>query len=429
MSALRTVVLLLAAFPACGHGRPVPVAGQPQCDSGNGGITLPQGFCASVFADEIGVARHVAVGPDGIVYVALEPGNRTSAGTSRRRESGGIVVLQDADGDGRAEVVRRIPTGGGTGIALRGDWLYYSTSTTVERVRLSADRLGAAGPAEALVLGIPPGGHSSRSIAFDAGGGMFVNVGSDSNVCTARGTRDGPDPCGELRIRAGIWRYAADRLGQRHPGDGEHWAIGLRNAVALAWDTVSRKLYAASHGRDGLSANWPSVYTPEQNAEQPSEEFVQVNKGDDFGWPYCFHDNALGRKVLAPEYGGDGRTIGRCGSVREPLIGFPGHWGPDGLLFLNGAGLPGKYGKGALLAFHGSWNRAPLPQAGYKVVFVPRGGAGFASAYESFADGFAQGRLDPGGAQHRPVGLAEAPDGAIYITDDQRGRVWRVVFR
>ena len=418
----------MVVVPACGDGRAAPLPGQPQCDGGNGGITLPQGFCASIFADEIGVARHVVVGPDGTVYVALEPGGRTSAGTSRRREEGGIVALRDADGDGRAELLRRIPTPGGTGIALRGEWLYYSTEATVQRVRLSEDRLGTTGPSDTLVMNIPGEGHNSRSIALDDSAGLFVNVGSFSNVCGVRGSRQWPDPCSELRVRAGIWRYAADRSQQQHPGSGQHWAIGLRNAVALAWDSVTRQLYAASHGRDGLATNWPQLYTSAQSAEQPSEEFVQVNQGDDFGWPYCFHDNSLGRKVEAPEYGGDGRMAGRCAGTREPVIGFPGHWGPDGLLFLRGTRLPAKYRGGALLAFHGSWNRAPLPQAGYKVVFVPRNGTGFGPAYETFADDFARGRLDPGGAEHRPVGLAEGPDGAIYITDDQRGRVWRVVW-
>jgi glucose/arabinose dehydrogenase len=198
--------------------------------------------------------------------------------------------------------------------------------------------------------------------------------------------------------------------------------------VGLAWDTVTRKLFAVSHGRDGLATLWPQLYSSAQSAEQPSEEFVEVSRGDDFGWPYCFHDNALGRKVLAPEYGGDGRAVGRCAAAKAPVIGFPGHWGPDGLLFLRGAKLPARYRGGALIAFHGSWNRAPMPQAGYKVVFVPRTGASFGPAYETFADGFAGRRLDPGDAVHRPVGLAEGPDGAIYITDDQQGRVWRVVF-
>jgi glucose/arabinose dehydrogenase len=412
----------------CGTGGAQQVARNPACDPGNGGITLPPGFCAVVFADTIGVARHAAVGPDGTVYVALESGRRTSAGTSRRREEGGIVVLRDTTGDGRADVLRRIPTDGGTGIALRGDLLYFSTMTTVQRIRLSKDRLGAAGPPDTLVEGIPPEGHISRSLAFDQRGGLFVHVGSDSNVCTARGTRSGPDPCPELPTRAGIWRYAADKLHQQHPTAGERWVTGLRNAVGLAWDTAGAKLYAVSHGRDGLTTLWPQIYSARQSAEQPSEEFVVAEKGSDFGWPYCFHDNSLNAKVLAPEYGGDGKTAGRCVRATAPLLAFPGHWAPDDLLFYSGTLFPAKYRGGAFIAFHGSWNRAPEPEAGYRVVFVPRNAGRFGPGYETFADRFAGGNLGPGGAVHRPTGLAQGPDGALYITDDQRGRIWRVVY-
>jgi glucose/arabinose dehydrogenase len=425
---MKRILAAVTALLACGAGRAAPRADRPQCDRGNGGISLPAGFCAAVFADEVGVARHAVVGPEGIVYIALEPPDRTSAGTSRSRQAGGILMLRDTTGDGRADVQVRVPTDGGTGIALRGDWLYFSTQTTVQRFRLAPGRMGVVGAPDTIVSGIPPGGHSSRSLAFDDTGGLYVHAGSDSNVCTARGTRRGPDPCPELPIRAGIWRYAAEKLRQRHPDGGEHWATGLRNAVGLAWDSAGRTLFAVSHGRDGLAALWPDLYTAAQSAEQPSEEFVAVHKGDDFGWPYCFHDNALGRKVLAPEYGGDGKSAGRCSGVGVALIGFPGHWGPDGLLFYRGAMFPDHYRGGAFIAFHGSWNRAPMPQAGYKVVYVPRGGAGFGPAYETFADGFAGGNLDPGGAVHRPVGLAQGPDGALYITDDQRGRVWRVTW-
>ena len=262
--------LLLPMAAAC--GRNGASTQQPQCDTDNGGITLPAEFCAATFADELGVARHVAVGPDGTVYVALEDRTRTSTGTSRRREAGGIVVLRDTDRDGRADLMRRIPTGGGTGIALRGDWLYYTTVTTVERVRLTPDRLGAAAAPDTLVLGIPPEGHISRSLAFDDSGGMFVHVGSDSNVCTSRHTPQSLDPCPELPLRAGIWRYGADRLRQRHPDAGVRWATGLRNAVGLAWDSATRALYAVSHGRDGLATLWPQLYTAAQSAERCSRD-------------------------------------------------------------------------------------------------------------------------------------------------------------
>jgi glucose/arabinose dehydrogenase len=197
--------------------------------------------------------------------------------------------------------------------------------------------------------------------------------------------------------------------------------------VALAWDGEHGTLWAASHGRDGLAQQWPDIYDADDGADKPSEEFVRAVRGSDFGWPFCLHDRELGRKVLAPEYGGDGTSEGRCATATEPVIGFPGHWGPDGLLFYRGTMVPPEYRGGAFLAFHGSWNRAPRPQDGYRVVFIPFHAGEPDTALTTFADGFAGRRKSPDGAQYRPVGLAEAPDGALFISDDQRGRIWRVI--
>jgi glucose/arabinose dehydrogenase len=112
------------------------------------------------------------------------------------------------------------------------------------------------------------------------------------------------------------------------------------------------------------------------------------------------------------------------------LVAFPAHWAPNDLLFYSGKNFPAKYQGGAFVAFHGSWNRAPEPQAGYKVVFQPMKAGKPAGAYEVFADGFAGVLADnnPRNAQYRPVGLAIAPDGALYVSDSQKGRVWRISY-
>ncbi|HEV7836897.1 MAG TPA: hypothetical protein VGO75_02435, partial [Gemmatimonadaceae bacterium] len=154
---------------------------------------------------------------------------------------------------------------------------------------------------------------------------------------------------------------------------------------------------------------------------------LRVEAGDDYGWPYCYHDRALGRRVLAPEYGGDANKAGRCADKKLPVLAFPGHWAPDGLLFYQGTQFPARYRNGVFITFHGSWNRIGR-QDGYKVVFVPSVGIIAGDSAETFADGFAGRKKDPGGAKYRPVGLAEGPDGSLYITDDQRGRIWRVVY-
>ena len=132
---------------------------------------------------------------------------------------------------------------------------------------------------------------------------------------------------------------------------------------------------------------------------------------------------------MAPEYGGDGTDVGRCAQKKLPIATFPGHWAPMSLLFYTGTHFPERYRNGAFIAFHGSWNRAPLPQAGFRVVFVPMSAGRTSGDWETFADGFAGGRLDPGAAAHRPTGLAQGPDGALYVTDDQRGRIWKVMYR
>ncbi|MGH7129043.1 MAG: PQQ-dependent sugar dehydrogenase, partial [Planctomycetaceae bacterium] len=182
------------------------------------------------------------------------------------------------------------------------------------------------------------------------------------------------------------------------------------------------------HGRDQLSQNWPELYTEREGAEKPAEEFLRVDRGDDFGWPYCYYDPESSLKVLAPEYGGDGTEVGRCAEKEDPILAFPGHWAPNGLTFYDQDQFPERYRGGAFIAFHGSWNRAPLPQQGYKVVFVPMSDGAVTGEYETFADGFAGDVVQPGEADHRPAGVAVGPDGALYIADDTAGRIWKVVY-
>ncbi len=398
-------------------------AGAPRaaCAPGNGGIALPEGFCAAVVADEVGRARHVAVAPNGDVYVALQGG---------RGRGGGVLALRDTTRDGVADVRERFGDRGGTGIAVHDGWLYFAPDDGVVRWRLQPGRLVPEGAPETIVSGLPTGGHAAKSLALDGRGGMFVNIGSRSNACQVRDREAGSkgrDPCPELAERAGIWRFDADRQGQRE-ADGERWATGVRNGLALAVNRADGKPYTVAHGRDQLSANWPRLFTDPQNAEKPAEEFMRLERGSDFGWPYCYYDPELREKVLAPEYGGNGREVGRCAGMADPILVFPAHWAPNGLLFYTGSQFPAKYRGGAFVAFHGSWNRAPLPQAGYRVAFVPFRGADPSGAYEIFADGFGGPGMASGDAAHRPSGLAQGPDGSLYVTDDAGGRIWKVVY-
>ncbi len=362
----------------------------------------------------------MAVARNGDVFVAQGGG------------PGGVTALRDTTGDGRADVREHWDGTAGTGIALRDGSLYFAPNTGVLRYPLPAGRLRPSGPPDTIVSGLPARpGHSAKAIAL-RGNDLFVNIGSPSNSCQQNDRENGSpgkDPCRELETRAGIWRFAATRTGQTQR-DGTRFATGIRNAVGLAIDPSTNELYATQHGRDQLFQNWGKLYTAEQGAELPAEELLHVTQGDDFGWPYCYYDQNQKKLVLAPEYGGDGGTkVGRCADRKGPVAAFPGHWAPDGLTFYDGSHFPSRYRGGVFIAFHGSWNRAPEPQAGYKVVFVPMRNGAAAGEYEVFADGFAGGDVSPRGADHRPVGLAVGPDGSLYIADDQGGRIWRVVYR
>ena len=156
----------------------------------------------------------------------------------------------------------------------------------------------------------------------------------------------------------------------------------------------------------------------------------ELKQGDNAGWPYIYYDQIQHKKILAPEYGGDGKKEGPSGII-EPTVAFPGHMAPNGLLFYTGNMFPEKYKNGAFVAFHGSWNRAPEPQKGYFVAFVPFKDGKPSGDWEIFADNFAGGPdfVSPGKAKHRPCGLAQGPDGALYVSDDQGGTIYKITYK
>ena len=384
------------------------------------GITLPAGFCATVFADTLGAARHMTVAPNGDVFVAV---------STRQTVRGGVVALRDADRNGQAEVRRRFGDGGNTGIALANGYLYLDAAPAIVRYPLAAGQLEPSGPPDTLVTGLPTGGHGSRVFAID-GNSLFVVVGSRTNACqTADRQLESPGiaDCPELQTRAGVWQFDVNRLRQTQT-DAQRFATGIRNAVAFTRHPTTGALYAVQHGRDNFVQNWPKLYDQKESAEQPSEEFLHVTRGSDYGWPFCYHDRARDKELLAPEYGGDKNAQGRCANVTAPIGSFPGHWGPNDLMFYTGTQFPEKYRGGAFIAFHGSWNRDPEPQAGYNVVFTRMENGKPAKEFEVFADGFAGETKQPRGAIYRPTGLAQGPDGSLYVSDDVKGRIWKVMY-
>jgi glucose/arabinose dehydrogenase len=404
----------IKALPA----KPVSVAKEANA------LVLPVGFSAQVIGNNLGRARHIAVHSNGEVFIKLE----------RLRGGKGIARLRDKNKDGKVDDTTFFGNYVGTGIAIKNGYLYASSNSAVYRYPINSDgEVSNTDNPEVVVTGlVDERQHSSKSIALDNAGNLYVNIGAPSNACQAQDrAKDSPgqDPCPILERAGGIWQFKADGKNQSY-AEGVRYATGLRNVVGLDWNNTTNSLFVVMHGRDQLSNLYPNLYTDQQSAELPAEEMFEVKQGDDFGWPYCYYDPIQNKKVQAPEYGGDGKQVGRCADARQPIVAFPAHLSPNGLLFYTGNQFPEKYRNGAFIAFHGSWNRAPLPQKGFFVAFVPFKDGKPSGKWETFADGFAGKAtiMNPKEAQYRPCGLAQGPDGSLYVTDDVKGAVWKISF-
>jgi glucose/arabinose dehydrogenase len=399
----------------------VRVAAQlPPPDADNGAITLPPGFRATVVADDLGPLRFITVARNGDIYV--------------KTRQAGIIALRDTNGDGKADVKETFGSGGGTGIAVRDGWLYHSSNSAVFRYRLAPGSLAPQGEPEPIVTGLPDERqHAAKSFTFDGDGRLYVEVGSPSNAFgdpdRARGAK-GKDPTEFLKKHGGFWRFDPNKPNQTQ-ADGLHFSTGHRHALAVAWNPASKALFVVQQGRDQLNTVAPEFYTDEDNAEGPAEVMHILTQGTNLGWPFTYYDYRKKARMLAPEYGGNNEKRAEPGKFPDPLVAFPAHWSPLQMVFYTATQFPAKYRGGAFVAFHGSWNRAPKPQEGYNVTFVPFNEKGMpVGTHEIFANGFAGAPeiASPRDARFRPVGVAVGPDGSLYVADSLKGRVWRLFY-
>ncbi|WP_184542850.1 PQQ-dependent sugar dehydrogenase [Mucilaginibacter sp. FT3.2] len=388
----------------------------------NAGLKLPDGFSAAAIAENMGGTREIAVTPQNNIYVKLN-----------NLKDGKTILYLTQDGD-KATLKTSFGDFKGTGVYVKNGYLYASSDEEVFRYKLN-DKNEVISPdkPEKIVTGlISRNEHEAKAITLDNDGNLYVNIGAYSNSCQVLDRKKGSPGqkgCPILDSAGGIWQFKADKLNQ-HYGDGIRYATGLRNVVGMDWNQQNNQLFVMQHGRDQLHDLFPQYYTTKQSADLPAECMYAIKKGDNAGWPYMYYDWQQNKKILMPEYGGDGKKEGGETAI-NPTAAFPGHLAPNGLLFYTGNQFPEKYKNGAFIAFHGSWNRAPEPQAGYFVVFQPFKDGKPDGKYEVFADGFSGGAENTakGSAVHRPCGLAQGPDGALYVTDDSKGTIYKITYK
>jgi glucose/arabinose dehydrogenase len=408
------VALGLAAFPAA--------AQEPD------GLTLPPGFHASVVADGLTGARHLAIRDNGDIYV--------STNHRPNQPSLGIYALR-LDPDHKAVQTEHFGTiDQGTGIRIYKGALYASSGGGVYRFAFQGDALVPAAAPETIVDGLPGGSHP---LAFDDKGNLFVAVnggGGDNNCRDPKAPKDakpvGLDPCPLLTDHGGIWRFDADKTGQQF-ASGAHYATGIRNTSALNWRDGDG-LYMVMHGRDGTHKIWPELVSQAEDDAIP-DEMTRIVEGTDVGWPYTYYDGARQIRLKAPEYGGDGKTPVTDSKYAVPAVSFePKRPAALDIVFYEGQQFPAQYRGGAFVAMHGGGaDRTVLPEghAGYDIVFVPFDRSGHAGRWTVFADGFAgpsPADKDVAQAKYRPDGVAVGPDGALYVLDSQKGRLWRISY-
>ena len=342
-------------------------------------LKAPPGFSVTAFATGLKNARILAVAPNGDIYLS-------------RRDQGDVVLLRDANGDGKADGAPVIVASraGAHGLAIRDNKLYLVTVKELFVADILGD--GRLGELKLLVGDLPDSGqHPNRTIAFGPDGMLYLSVGSTCNVCN----ESNPENATILRITP----------------DGQQrtiFATGLRNTIGFGWQPQTGELWGFDHGIDFLGD------------EQQKEEVNKIELGKMYGWPHVY-----GAGEIYPQSTPVGDITKEQWKARSTpmVVGWNAHAAPMQLVFYTGAAFPQEYRGDAFVTMRGSWNRAR--PSGYEIVRV-RFTNGQATSVEPFVTGF----LTDGGKTHiaRPVGLATAKDGALLMADDANGVIYRVAY-
>ncbi len=407
----------LLAFAVSGIFTLSSLTNNPGFSETSDSLDLPKGFSAAVLAKDLGKTRHLAVTETGTIYL-----NR-----SQLKDGNAILILKDTDNDGIYDQQRSFGSVPGTGIGIKKGYLYTSSNSAVFRYKLDSNSevIDTENP-DIVIKGLADHGRdNAKPFTFDDNSNIYVTIVSWNDPCRDE-TGKGIMPCPILDSAGGIWKFSSDILNQSF-SNGRRYASGVKNGVALSWNFQTNTLFTAVHGRGQFHDKYPQYYTAEHSAKLPAETLYELKNGDDAGWPYIYYDQFQKKKILAPEYGGDGKKTGGNSAV-DPIMTFPAHLGPNDLLFYTGNMFPAKYKNGAFIAFHG---QSPELKRGYFIAFIPFKNGKPSGKWEIFADNFAGVDLakPTGPIQHRPCGLAQGPDGALYVCDDLGGTLYKISYK
>jgi hypothetical protein len=363
---------------------------------------VPSGFKIDLFAEGFSGPRNMRTAPNGDIFVA-------------ETHAGRIRVLRAADGAAKPSVTETFASGlrGPFGIAFlpTGDnpqWIYIANTDSVVRFPYRAGDLKASGPAETIVSKLPTGGHSTRDIAFTSDNArMLVSVGSGSNVGDGMGKPPGGlEAWASQQPLGAAWGYEADRAAVlSFDPDGKNqkiFATGIRNCVGLAIQPGTSTPWCSTNERDGLGDDLVPDYV------------TRVKEGAFYGWPWFYigdHED--------PRYGNTRPDL--KDKITVPDVLLQAHSASLGLTFYQGNNFPTEYRGDVFAAEHGSWNRSK--RTGYKVIRVRLKDGVPTGEYEDFVTGFVVNDSDVWG---RPVGVTVAKDGALLISEDGNGTIWRV---